>query len=446
MHMAPFSHGRSRGPRGPEPAASVRAAPRVSVEGGLRPFRANRTLLVLSIYQLLSNNRSSLFTVYFVLFVVEREGATVSAGLAAFSAAYVVSSLVGPVAGRLSDRLGRRRPLIIFAEAGSLPFFVLIPLVPGFLLVALFFVLAETILSFGSTALQAFVADITAEQERGRSYGLLSAMGSAGAVAGTLAAGVVAEIFGVEAVFYMVGFLMAGTILLVVFAVPEAKLPGAAGKKPLREMKGLAVFSVATSMRTLGTGAVTAFFGAYAAILGANNFEVSLVAIAGLGTTALVATRLGRTVDSVGEVPGYIYGTVTVLAALFVYALASAWTELVPARIVYAGGFALLSPAMLSWVTKAAPGNRRAEYLGFFSLINSTLWSLGPIPGGAVEAYYGPLGLFGFALVMTLVSLAMVYALYFRGAIAGRVPKGVQPDFSAGAGPALQVPTGRPPR
>lgn len=382
----------------------------------------NRTLLVLSVYQLLSNNRSSLFTVYFVIFATQKEGASVAGGLAAFSAAYVISSLVGPVAGRLSDRLGRRRPLILFAEAGSLPFFVLIPVVPGFLLVSLFFVAAETILSFGSTALQAFVADVSAEQERGRSYGLLSAMGSAGGLVGTFAAGVVAEVFGVEAVFYMVGFLMVGTVLLVVFAVPEAKLTVAPGRKPIREMKALAVFSVATSVRTLGTGAVTAFFGAYAAILGANNFEVSLVAIAGLGTTALLATRLGGSVDRMGEIPGYVYGTVTVIAALLIYALSSSWLELVPARIVYATGFALLSPSMLSWVTKIAPENRRAEYLGFFSLINSTLWSFGPIPGGVVESAYGPLGLFGFATAMTLVSLVAVYGIYWRRRGIGNLP------------------------
>jgi MFS family permease len=389
---------------------------------------ARRTLLILSVYQLLSNNRSSLFTVYFVLFAVQNEGASVAAGLAAFSAAYVISSLVGPVAGRLSDRIGRRRPLIIFAEAGSLPFFILIPLVHGFLLVAVFFVVAETVLSFGSTALQAFVADITSVKERGRSYGLLSAMGSAGAVAGTLVAGVVAELFGLGAVFYMVGFLMVGTILLVVFAFPEARLEAPRGRKPLREMKGLAVFSVTTSVRTLGTGAVTAFFGTYAAILGASNFEVSIVAIAGLATTALVGTRLGRSVDRVGEIPGYIYGTVIVLASLLIYSLSSVWFQLLPARIVYAVGFALLSPAMLSWVTKMAPENRRAEYLGFFSLINSTLWSLGPIPGGIVEAAYGPLGLFGFAAAMTVVSLVAVYATYSRRKPATFVSRGDAPE------------------
>ncbi len=375
---------------------------------------AHRTLGLLSLYQLLSNNRSSLFTVYFVLFVVKKDGVSIAEGLTAFSAAYVSASLISPLAGRLSDKLGRRRLFLLFAEAASLPFFVLIPIVNGFILVSLFFLVAETLLSFGSTALQAFVADITSVQERGRSYGFLSAAGSAGSVVGLLAAGIVSFYFGLGAIFYMVGFLMAGTILLVLFAIPEKKLAMTGGRKPLKEMKGLAVFSFSTSIRTLGTGAITAFFGTYAYILGANSFEISLVAIAGLLTTALLGTQLGRKVDKLGEIPSYIYGTTIVIFSIVVYSIASTWSELIPARIIYATGFALLSPAMLSWVTKIAPENRKAEYLGFFAMINSTLWSFGAIPGGIVEAAYGSIGLFLFSIGATLVSLAAVYLIYSR--------------------------------
>lgn len=371
--------------------------------------------MALSIYQLLSNNRSSLFTVYFLLFVVQNDHATIAEGLTAFSAAYVSASLIGPFAGRLSDKLGQRRSLLLFAEATSLPFFVLIPFVQGFLLVSVFFLVAETLLSFGQTALQAFIADITPITERGRGYGFVSAVGSAGAVGGILGAGIVAQVFGLDAIFYMVGFLMAGTILLVLFAVPKNQnVEISREPKPIREMKGVAVFSFATSIRTLGTGAVTAFFGTYAAILGASKFEVSLVAIAGLGTTALLGTPLGRKVDSLGEIQGYLLGTTIVIFSLLVYVVASQWIVLIPARIIYAGGFALLSPAMLSWVTKIAPENRRAEYLGFFSMINSTLWSFGPIPGGIMEGLFGSFGLFLFALLTTFASIGAVYMIYSR--------------------------------
>lgn len=373
-----------------------------------------RTLWVLSAYQFLSNNRSSLFTVYFVLFVVQKDGVSVAEGLLAFSVAYVVSSLISPIAGRISDKFRRRRLFLLVGEAASLPFFVLIPLVPGFLLVSAFFLIAETILAFGSTSLQAFVADISSASERGGSYGFLSAVGSAGSVFGILGAGAVAEFFGLDSVFYMVGFVMAGTILLVLFAVPETKIPASTARKPIREMKGVAVFSFATSIRTLGTGAITAFFGTYAYILGASAFEVSVVAMAGLLTTALLGAWLGRKVDKFGEIPSYIYGTLIVMVSIGVYLLAGTWFELIPARVIYAAGFGLLSPAMLSWVTKIAPPNRKAEYLGFFSLINSTLWSFGPIPGGIVESVYGPRGLFVFAGAATMASIVAVYLLYAR--------------------------------
>ena len=163
--------------------------------------------------------------------MVQKGGVSVAEGLTAFSAAYVSASIIGPFAGRLSDRLRRRRLFLLFGEAASLPFFILIPTLNSFLLITLCFVAAESILSFGTTALQAFVADITLAGERGRGYGFVSAVGSAGSAVGTLGAGVVAELFGLDYIFCMVGFLMGGTILLVLVAIPESTLPSSDGKR-----------------------------------------------------------------------------------------------------------------------------------------------------------------------------------------------------------------------
>ena len=305
---------------------------------------ASRAMFALSIYQLLSNNRSSLFTVYFVLYAVQGAHATIAEGLTAFSIAYVAASLASPLAGRVSDRLGNRRTLLLLAEGLCLPFFVLIPFLHNFFAVTSFFLIGETILTFGQTSLQAFVADITPIAQRGRGYGFVNAVGSAGAGAGILAAGVISQLFGLDAIFYMVGFLMVGTLLLVIFAVPNQQLPKSEARKPLKEMRGVAMFSVATSIRTLGTGAVTAFFGTYASLLGASNFEVSLVGVAGLWSTALLGTHLGRSVDRFGEIRSYLSGSVVVTLSLFVYMFAAGWVDLIPARIIYATGFALLSP------------------------------------------------------------------------------------------------------
>ena len=182
---------------------------------------------------MLSNNRSSVFTVYFVLYAVERDGVPVALGLAAFSVAYVASSLTGPFAGRLSDRLGRRRLLMILAEAGSLPFFVLIPFASGFVETSVFFLLAETILSVGSTALTAYVADVTPTDERGRGYGFISAVGAAGSIFGVLASGLVAEWFGLDAIFNLVGFIMVGNLALLIGAITESSVGASLRRRPL---------------------------------------------------------------------------------------------------------------------------------------------------------------------------------------------------------------------
>ncbi len=345
---------------------------------------------------------------------MEQDGASVPQALAIFSAAYVVASLTGPAAGRWSDRVGKRRPFLLFAEASSLPFFVAIPWVGPFWVAGLVFVVAETLLAVGSPALNASVADITRRGERGWGYGVLAASGAVGTMVGILVAGVVVGVFGLEALFYLVGVLMCGTIVLVAFLFREGHIEPAPPRRPLREMKGIAVFSLAASVRTLGTGAVAAFYAFYAHVLGASDFEVSLVAFAGFATSAAVSLPLGRRVDRMGEIHGLLYGTAIAAAGLVLFLAAGSWPELVPARVVYQVGFALMSPAMLSWVVRQAPDGRRAEYLGFFALINSTMWSCGPLLGGLVDTVAGATGLFVFAIGMTAVSLALLYGLYGR--------------------------------
>jgi MFS transporter, DHA1 family, multidrug resistance protein len=395
-----------------------------------------RPLIALALYQLLSSNRSGLFTVYFVLFLVTDKGATIPQALALLSAAYVGASLVGPAVGRWSDRLGRRWPFLLGAEVGSLPLFLGVPFVPGYLASGLTFIAAEVVLAIGAPVMNAFVADLTSDRERGWGYGFLQATGAAGAIAGFLIAGVLVDLYGYVVLFLMVAAVMAGTITTVVIFIPDRRSPPAANRRPLRELKGVGIFSTAVSIRALGAGAVITFYGTYAYLLGANAFDISLIAIAGLVVSALASVPMGRVVDRIGEIQGLLWGTGISVASMVLYLIAANWIELIPARGTYQFGFALMNPAMLSWVARIAPPGRRAEYLGFFSLINSTLWSLGPLAGGVAIAVAGPAGLFVFAIGSTLVSLLMIEVIYYarRGGLPARGESrpGIAP---AGAGP-----------
>jgi MFS transporter, DHA1 family, multidrug resistance protein len=383
-----------------------------------------RELLSLSLYSLLASNRGGLFIVFLPLYLVEVKGATLTFALVILSLAYVPASLIGPLVGRLSDRSGRRRPYLLLGEAAAFPLFLSIVFAPGWALAGALFVAAELALAIGGPAYTAYVADVTREDERGEGYGLLNATSNAGAVVGFVLAGVLSFEFGLWTLFPFVVAVMVGTLGVVVFLVPDIRVPPSPKRRPLREMGPVATFSFAVSIRAIGSGAVAAFYGYLAASLGANDLEVSVVAIAGLLTAAVVSLPLGRMIDRRGEIRGIWYGTALGLGSYGIFAAATDWVETVPAQAIRNAGLSLVGPGMQAWVARAAPPGHRAEYLGVFSLINSTLWSLGPLVGAVAIELAGYPGLFAMAIGTTLVSLVVMEFLYGEMGLRARLTPG----------------------
>ena len=103
-------------------------------------------------------------------------------------------------------------------------------------------------------------------------------------------------------------------------------------------MRNVVNFSFAVSIRAIGSGAVSAFYGFLAASLGANNLEVSVVAIAGLITGAVTGLPLGRAIDRFGEIRGIWYGTVLTLASYGIFMFSATWRRRsLPKRCATAG-------------------------------------------------------------------------------------------------------------
>ncbi len=398
---------------------------------------ARRELLSLSLYSLLASNRGGLFIVFLPLYLVEVKGASLPVALTFLSLAYVPSSLIGPWIGRLSDQAGRRRPFLLLGEAGAFPLFLAIVFAPGYLLAGALFVAAELALAIGSPAYNAYVADVTRENERGEGYGLLNATSNGGAVAGFVLAGLVTYWYGLGALFPFVVAVMVGTLSVVVFLVPDVRRESPVPRRrSWGEMKPVVIFSLAVSVRAIGSGAVATFYGYLAASLGANSLEVSLVAVAGLVTAAVVSLPFGRWIDRTGEIRAIWYGTALALASYGIFMISSNWFEVVPGQAVRNAGLALVGPGMLAWVARKSPADRRAEYQGVFALINSTLWSIGPLVGAGAILVGGYLGLFAMAIATTVVSLVAMEFLYGEMGIRSRLRRPEAPGPPRSAPPA----------
>ena len=398
---------------------------------------ARSDLLSLSLYQLLASNRSGIFIVYFPLFLTQSKGASIPVALAFLSSAYVAASLLSPLAGRLSDRVGRRQPFLLIAEIGALPLFLAVAFVPGYLWAGTMFLLAQVVLSIGAPALSAYVGDLAREHERGQGYGLLNATSSAGAMAGFVLTAFLVTDYGYPSLFPFVAAVMAINVVVVVTLIPDRRVARGLIRQPWREYRPLLWFSFLVSVRSLGAGAVGTFFGVLAAELGASPLQIAAVALVGLGTGAVVSVPLGRMVDRAGEIRAIWYGTLITLGGTLGFLWATSWVHLLPAQVLRYIGFALLSPGMLAWVANRAPAEHRAEHLGVFSLVNSTFWSLGPLAGGLMLTLGGNNALFFFALGTTVLSLVAIEAVYLRRGWARRPGAPTPPAASIGPGAAL---------
>ncbi len=100
--------------------------------------------------------------------------------------------IASPIIGSLSDQHGRR-PIILLSTAGLSADYVLMAVAPNLWWLALGRIVAGITSSSFTTAF-AYMADITAPEDRARGYGLIGAAFSAGFVAGPLLGGFLGEI------------------------------------------------------------------------------------------------------------------------------------------------------------------------------------------------------------------------------------------------------------
>jgi MFS family permease len=188
---------------------------------GLRQLFRNRSLVLLSTGSTFRTMTQAALLTFLPVYLANAMGyapAVVGACLFALQAAGFAAA---PVAGHLSDRMGRKSimvssmatsavVLVVMALAGGTVLFVALVAVLGFFLYAI------------RPVIQAWMLEMTPKNMGGSSIGILFGAQALGAAVGPLLAGMVADGYGLAAVFYF----LAGTIVLAnLFVVFTPNLP-----------------------------------------------------------------------------------------------------------------------------------------------------------------------------------------------------------------------------
>jgi len=327
----------------------------------------------------------------------------------------LVSFLMSPFWGGLSDRIGRR-PIIMVGTIGfSLSFFLFGIAGDHLSLMYVSRVLGGLFSGAVTACAVAYVADITSEENRTKGMGLVGMSIGLGFIFGPAFGGLLSH-WGTQVPFFVSSVLALVTFALAFTMLPESLLPEQRRKsheaKPSRwtafvgSLKYLYILSFFVSFSLAGLEATLLLFerdriGATASQLGI------MFAVSGVVGAAIQGGVVRRLIKRGEE--ARVIGIGLVLSALG-FGLILLSSNLLNATIylsVFAAGNALIRPCVTSLITqKTTVGQGTAS--GLSSSMDSLGRIAGPLLGAGVYEYSNSLP-FATGAVLSLAALLLLY-------------------------------------
>ncbi|HEV2841535.1 MAG TPA: MFS transporter [Chthoniobacterales bacterium] len=296
-----------------------------------------------------------------------------------------------PILGKLSDRFGRR-PVLMISIAGTAIGFALMGMATALPLLFVARILAG--ITGGNISIpQAYIADVTAPEQRSRAMGMIGAAFGLGFTFGPLIGGLMSRI-SYSAPFYFAAALAVANVILVYFILPESLSPDHRTKPhedaPVTEvfrhgrgwMFGLVVaiyFFLIT-----GFSIMTAFFALFTEKRFGYDAHANgyLFAYVGVLSVVVQGGLIGRLVKVFGEVTLSRVGLLLTAASL---ALLPASHNLTFLLLVSAGlsfGSGLASPPLSGLASQMIERSWQGRALGVMQSAGSAGRLLGPLLGG----------------------------------------------------------------
>lgn len=320
----------------------------------------------------------------------------------------VAKALTNYGAGRLADRVGRRRTLVAgWLVAAPVPFLLMWATSWNMVLLANLLLGASQGLTWSTTVIMKI--DLVGARQRGLAMGLNEFAGYLAVAASALATGWMAAAYGLRPhPFYLgVAFVGAGlglSVLAVRDTAPhvahEAALAGAlpAGRAPSSGRvfwqatvldRNLSSASQAGLVNNLNDGMAWGLFPIVFAAAGLDLARIGLLAALYPATWGLVQLGTGALSDRVGRKGLIVWGMWTQAAGIAAIAAAGSSAGYAAGAVTLGVGTAMVYPTLLAAVGDVAHPSWRASAVGVYRLWRDLGYAIGALLAGLTADAFG---------------------------------------------------------
>lgn len=320
----------------------------------------------------------------------------------------LVSATLQPVMGAVSDRLGRRKPLILLGllvmGAGTFGFMAAVRFTDLLLLRALQGVgVALTI-----PASMALMAAGSTRETRGGSMGIYTTMRMTGFAAGPLIGGFLQTRYGFNAAFLAGGACILLGFLLVQLWVQELPVPAAARPRSFRPFDrsllspGIAAAALATLLMAGSFSMMTTLEKQFNDRLHETAFGFSVAFSALMVSRLIFQIPLGRLSDRLGRKPLIVGGLLLMAPATALLGVVTSTAQLTGARLLQGLAAAAVAAPAFALAGDLAVGGGEGRQMSLLTTGFGLGIAIGPFVAGllAVVSFELPFFVAGAALVV----------------------------------------------
>lgn len=352
----------------------------------------------------------------------------------------LLTFVAAPLWGSLSDRIGRRRVLLV-TVTGTLLSYALWFFAGTFSLLLLARVLGG-VMSGNLSVATAAVADVTEEKDRAKGLGMLGAAFGVGFIIGPTLGGVLSlvrleDLVGLPGVNPFSGAALGALLLSALNLVwiwrrfPETLSVKHRAGRPVSPLRLFAPTDVSGVNRTnlVYFIFITAFAGMEFTLtfLCRDRFDYSslqnglLFIFVGVIAAAVQGGVVRKLVPRIGEVKTARIGVVLTVPGLLAIGVAGSQAMLYVGLFLISVGSSLATPSLTALVSLYAPDDRQGELLGVFRSLGSLGRGVAPLIAAGLYWKFGSGSPYTVSALVLLLPLALTWALPERSAAAAEI-------------------------